>query len=56
MNVEPVAVSGTGGRFPGGADSPDTFWRLLRAAEYFGRTPREAELVGEPEETARAPH
>ena len=27
---EPVAVVGLGCRFPGGGDSPDTFWRLLR--------------------------
>jgi acyl transferase domain-containing protein/trans-aconitate methyltransferase len=26
---EPVAVIGVGCRFPGGADSPDAFWRLL---------------------------
>jgi acyl transferase domain-containing protein/SAM-dependent methyltransferase/acyl carrier protein len=27
---EPLAVIGLGCRFPGGADSPDAFWRLLR--------------------------
>jgi acyl transferase domain-containing protein len=25
----PVAIIGIGCRFPGGADSPDAFWRLL---------------------------
>ncbi len=27
---EPIAIVGTGLRFPGDADSPDSFWRLLR--------------------------
>jgi len=27
---EPLAIVGIGCRFPGGADSPDAFWRLLR--------------------------
>src|SRR4051812_29598460 len=28
--TEPIAVIGIGCRFPGGARSPDAFWRLLR--------------------------
>ncbi|MBT5875677.1 MAG: type I polyketide synthase, partial [Candidatus Latescibacteria bacterium] len=28
---EPVAIIGIGCRFPGGADSPDNFWKLLRS-------------------------
>src|SRR5437660_9289751 len=27
--TEPIAIIGIGCRFPGGADSPDNFWRLL---------------------------
>ena len=27
--TEPIAIVGAGCRFPGGVDSPDTFWRLL---------------------------
>ena len=31
--IEPLAVIGMGCRFPGGADSPDAYWRLLRAGQ-----------------------
>ena len=27
--IEPIAVTGIGCRFPGGANDPDSFWRLL---------------------------
>ena len=29
-DTEPIAVVGMGCRLPGGADSPDKFWRLLQ--------------------------
>ena len=28
-SAEPIAVTGIGCRFPGGANDPDSFWRLL---------------------------
>jgi acyl transferase domain-containing protein len=27
---EPIAIIGIGCRFPGGANSPEAFWKLLR--------------------------
>ena len=29
VNAEPLAIIGVGCRFPGNADDPDSFWRLL---------------------------
>jgi thioester reductase-like protein len=38
--AQPIAVIGLGCRFPGGADSPDAFWRLLRdGGDAVGKVP-----------------
>ncbi|HEY7771505.1 polyketide synthase, partial [Longimicrobium sp.] len=40
--TEPIAVVGVGCRFPGGADGPDAFWRLLREGrDAIGEVPAE---------------
>ena len=40
--TQPVAIVGLGCRFPGGADSPDAFWRLLRdGVDAVGEVPAE---------------
>jgi acyl transferase domain-containing protein/acyl carrier protein len=39
---EPIAIIGMGCRFPGGADTPDSFWRLLSSgADAVTEVPRE---------------
>src|SRR5688500_8067497 len=39
---EPLAVIGLGCRFPGGAEGPEAFWRLLRGGvDAIGEIPRE---------------
>jgi acyl transferase domain-containing protein len=39
---QPIAILGMGCRFPGGADSPDAFWRLLREGrDAIREVPRE---------------
>ena len=40
--AEPVAIIGMACRFPGGADDPDTFWRLLKSgADAITEVPRD---------------
>jgi acyl transferase domain-containing protein len=40
--TEPIAVIGVGCRFPGGADDPDAFWRLMREGrDAIGEVPPE---------------
>ncbi len=39
---EPIAIVGIGCRFPGGADSPEAFWRLLReGVDAIGEVPKD---------------
>ncbi|HEY7509196.1 MAG TPA: beta-ketoacyl synthase N-terminal-like domain-containing protein, partial [Vicinamibacteria bacterium] len=39
---EPIAIVGMGCRFPGGADTPEAFWQLLRAGTHaVGEVPKE---------------
>lgn len=45
---EPIAIIGIGCRFPGGADSPEAFWRLLRdGVDAIREVPAERFDVGE---------
>jgi len=50
---EPIAVVGMGCRFPGGADSPERYWALLRdGVDVVGRVPADrwdADALYEPE-------
>jgi len=40
--AEPVAIIGMGCRFPGGADDPDAFWRLLKSGvDAISEVPRD---------------
>src|SRR5437764_1230595 len=39
---EPIAIVGVGCRFPGGADSPDAYWRLLHdGVDAISEVPRD---------------
>src|SRR4051812_42790948 len=39
---EPIAIIGIGCRFPGGADSPEAYWRLLiEGRDAVGEVPRD---------------
>ncbi len=45
---EPIAIVGIGCRFPGGADSPDAFWELLRdGRDVIGTYPPERRAMAE---------
>ena len=40
--TEPIAIVGMGCRFPGGANSPESFWKLLRdGVDVIGEVPRQ---------------
>ncbi|MEU2512011.1 beta-ketoacyl synthase N-terminal-like domain-containing protein [Streptomyces syringium] len=52
---EPIAVVGMACRFPGGADDPDAYWKLLRRGlDVTGELPEErARLLGDEPSTGR---
>src|ERR1044072_7172523 len=55
--TEPIAITGIGCRFPGGANDPESFWQLLRAGvDAITEVPRErwdAEAIYDPDATVR---
>ena len=44
--TEPIAIIGVGCRFPGGADTPEAYWKLLEAGRDVIRREPEARRVG----------
>jgi acyl transferase domain-containing protein/SAM-dependent methyltransferase len=55
--TEPIAITGIGCRFPGGANDPESFWKLLRdGVDAITEVPRErwdAEATYDPDATVR---